>query len=198
MIFADDNSTLHPGDIWLDIKTTGLDGEGEVNFKNGKKPLKLLKKIIKMKPVKDDEVVMDFYAGSGSFAHAVMEHNAESGSSLRYICIQLDEKFNKNNDDHELAIQFCLENNLPPNVAELSKERIRRAGKKVLEGACHKDWNQDIGFRVLKVDTSNMADIYYSPMRSARAAWICWWTISSRIAPKRTCCSRCCWTGAST
>jgi adenine-specific DNA-methyltransferase len=48
-------------------------------------------------------------------------------------------------------------------IAEISKERIRRAGAKILEGECHKDWNKDVGFRVLKVDTSNMADVYYSP-----------------------------------
>ena len=49
------------------------------------------------------------------------------------------------------------------NVAELSKERIRRAGNQVLEGRCHENWNKDIGFRVLKIDSSNMADVYYTP-----------------------------------
>ncbi|NCB47803.1 type III restriction endonuclease subunit M [bacterium] len=49
------------------------------------------------------------------------------------------------------------------NIAEISKERIRRAGKKILEGECHKDWNKDIGFRVLKVDSSNLADVFYAP-----------------------------------
>lgn len=48
-------------------------------------------------------------------------------------------------------------------IAEISKERIRRAGKKILEGQCHEDWNKDVGFRVLKIDTSNMADVYYTP-----------------------------------
>ncbi len=49
------------------------------------------------------------------------------------------------------------------NIAEISKERIRRAGKKIVEGECHENWNKDIGFRVLKIDTSNMAEVYYTP-----------------------------------
>ena len=50
-----------------------------------------------------------------------------------------------------------------PTIADIAKERIRRAGKKILEGACHPDWNRDVGFRVLKIDTSNMKDVYYRP-----------------------------------
>ena len=162
LIFADDNSTINPGDLWIDIKTTGLDGEGGVSFKNGKKPLKLLSRILKMKTI-TNSVVMDFYAGSGSFAHSILEHNSKTGDNAKYICIQIPEVFNERNDDHKAAISFCLENNIAANVSELSKERIRRAGEKIPVGDCHENWNKDIGFRVLKVDTSNMSDIYYSP-----------------------------------
>ena len=65
MIFAEDNLTQHVGDFWSDIKTTGLDGEGGVSFKNGKKPLKLLKRLIGSIK-KDNIIVLDFFAGSGS------------------------------------------------------------------------------------------------------------------------------------
>ncbi len=80
LIFADDNATIHPGDLWTDIRTTGLDGEGGVSFKNGKKPLKLLMRLLKSK-TGDGDLVMDFYSGSGSFAHATIMLNAEDGGN---------------------------------------------------------------------------------------------------------------------
>lgn len=55
------------------------------------------------------------------------------------------------------------------NIAEISKERIRRAGQKILEGECHPDWNKDVGFRVLKIDSSNMADVFYTPDQTSQA-----------------------------
>jgi adenine-specific DNA-methyltransferase len=61
------------------------------------------------------------------------------------------------------AIDFLSSQALPGNIAEICKERIRRAGKKVIEGDCHADWNKDVGFRILKIDTSNMQDVYYRP-----------------------------------
>ncbi len=80
--------------------------------------------------------------------------NAESGLNIKFVCIQLDEE---TPTDSPARTSGYL------NIPQISKERIRRAGKKVLEGECHPDWNRDIGFRVLKVDTSNMKDVYYRP-----------------------------------
>ncbi|MCR8914242.1 site-specific DNA-methyltransferase [Marinobacter panjinensis] len=162
LIFADDNSTVHPGDMWLDIKTTGLDGEGGVSFKNGKKPLKLLKRILKSK-TRPNDIVMDFFAGSGSFGHAVMSANAEDGFNRRFILAQLPEALNVKDDDQKASHDFCSSLGLEPNVAELCKERLRKSGNRVLGENCHPDWNRDVGFRVLKVDSSNMKDIYYRP-----------------------------------
>jgi adenine-specific DNA-methyltransferase len=101
-----------------------------------------------------DALVMDFFCGSGSTADAVMQLNAEDGGNRRFIMIQLPEPCEPNSDAFKAGFK---------TIAEISKERIRRAGKNALERQCHEDWKRDIGFRVLKVDTSNMADVYYQP-----------------------------------
>ena len=156
MLFADDNLTVHPGDFWSDIKTTGLDGEGGVSFKNGKKPMKLLKRVIKMATT-DDDIILDFFAGSGSTAQAVWESNIDDGFSRKFILMQYPEEFNVKNKDHKESIKFCESNNLPANVAELSKQRLRINSEKLLDSSV------DIGFRVLKIDSSNMTDVFYRP-----------------------------------
>jgi adenine-specific DNA-methyltransferase len=101
-----------------------------------------------------DALVMDFFCGSGSTADAVIHLNAEDGGNRRFIMVQLPEPCETNSDASKAGYQ---------TIAEISKERIRRAGKRALERRCHEDWNKDVGFRVLKIDTSNMADVYYEP-----------------------------------
>lgn len=101
-----------------------------------------------------DDIFLDFFAGSSTTAHAVLQLNAEDGGNRKFIMVQLAEECDKKSEAFKAGYK---------TIAEISKERIRRAGAKILAGECHKDWNKDIGFRVLKVDTSNMADVYYSP-----------------------------------
>ena len=101
-----------------------------------------------------EAIVLDFFAGSATTAHAVMRLNADDGGCRRFIMVQVPQPI-----DPELAPYkrgFTT-------IAEISKERMRRAGKKILEDEHHPDWNKDIGFRVLKVDTSNLTDVYYRP-----------------------------------
>lgn len=99
-------------------------------------------------------IVMDFFAGSATTAHAVIQLNADDGGNRQFIMVQ---------------DPAPIDEELPPfkrgftTIAEISKERIRRAGEKILEGECHSGWNRDIGFRVLKIDNSNMQDVYYRP-----------------------------------
>ena len=123
-----------------------------VLFENPK-PIGLLEHIVDL-GASSDALVMDFFAGSGTTAHAVLKKNSEDGGSRRFIMIQLPEATNEDSEAHKAGYR---------TIAEVSKERIRRAGKKILEGECHPDWNRDVGFRVLKVDTSNMKDVYYRP-----------------------------------
>jgi len=157
MLFADENLTVHPGDFWSDIKTTGLDGEGGVSFKNGKKPIKLLSRIINMS-TKGKDIVLDFFAGSGSVGQAVWECNITDGEDRKFILIQYPEAFNPKNKDHAESIKFCSENKIEPNVAELAKQRLR-INKAKYDGLS----NRALGFRVLKVDSSNMNEVHYTP-----------------------------------
>jgi adenine-specific DNA-methyltransferase len=102
----------------------------------------------------DGDIVLDFFAGSSSTAHALLALNASEGFNRKFIMVQLPEA----TAEGSIARSEGYE-----TIADLSKERIRRAGKKILEGECHTDWDRDVGFRVLKIDTSNMQDVYYRP-----------------------------------
>jgi adenine-specific DNA-methyltransferase len=99
-------------------------------------------------------LIMDFFSGSGSSGDAVMQLNAEDGGNRKFIMVQLPEPCDEKSEAFKAGYK---------TIAEISKERIRRAGRKILEGECHEGWNKDIGFRVLKIDSSNMADVYYTP-----------------------------------
>lgn len=101
-----------------------------------------------------EDIVMDFFAGSGSTAHGVMHANATQGGQRQCISVQLEEN---------VAPDTVASRAGYSAIPEISKERIRRSGRKLLEEESHPDWNWDIGFRVLKVDTSNMKDVYYRP-----------------------------------
>ncbi len=101
-----------------------------------------------------DALVIDFFAGSSTTAHAVMKLNADDGGNRRVIMVQ--------------APQSCDVDSVPARagfhtIADISKERIRCAGKALLAEAVASNWRRDVGFRVLKVDSSNMADVYYAP-----------------------------------
>lgn len=113
----------------------------------------VLQEIVEML-TEGDDIVIDFFAGSSTTAHSVMLQNATDGGNRRFVMVQLDEKTNEDSAAYQAGFK---------TIPEVSRERIRRAGKKVLEDQCHENWNKDIGFRVLKVDTSNMADVYYAP-----------------------------------
>ncbi|MBP8884835.1 MAG: site-specific DNA-methyltransferase [Pseudomonas sp.] len=115
------------------------------------------------------DVVVDFFAGSGTTADAVFKQCAADGHSRSFILVQLPEQLDRENSVQGTAAKLCDTLGVPRNIAELTKERIRRAGKNVLEGNCHPDWNRDVGFRVLKVDTSNMKDVYYRPDQLSQA-----------------------------
>ncbi|MCK9238119.1 MAG: site-specific DNA-methyltransferase [Thiopseudomonas sp.] len=119
------------------------------------KPVQLTKYLLSMNEGKDF-IALDFFAGSSTTAHAAMQLNAEDGGNRKFIMVQLPEEIEEKHAAYKAGYK---------TIAEISKERIRRAGAQILEGECHEDWNKDIGFRVLKVDTSNMQDVYYQPQQ---------------------------------
>ena len=102
ILLADDYLTQHPGDIWLDIKTTGLGDEGGVNFKNGKKPLKLLEKII-LTNKKKDLTVLDFFAGSGTTAEAVIKLNSQDNGLRKFIL----NTYNDEKENGKIIDEYC-------------------------------------------------------------------------------------------
>ena len=117
------------------------------------KPTKLIRQIVKIACC-DNDTILDFFSGSATTAHAVMQLNAEDGGNRRFIMVQLPELTDEKSDAYRAGYK---------NICEIGKERIRRAGKKIKEEAGLQGQNLDTGFRVLKLDESNMADVYYTP-----------------------------------
>ena len=142
------------GDWWKEfyLDMGNVSKEGKVTFENGKKPVRLIQQLIYLVSNSDD-IILDFFAGSATTAHAVMQLNAEDGRNRRFIMVQLPEKTDDKSDAFKAGFT---------NIAEISKERIRRAGSQILQNL-DKDKPLDVGFRVLKIDSSNMKDIYYQP-----------------------------------
>jgi adenine-specific DNA-methyltransferase len=102
----------------------------------------------------NEDIVLDFFAGSGTTGHAVMAQNATDGGNRRYILVQLPEPLDPDNKDQKTAADYCKKLGKPPNIAELTKERLRRAGKKIAEE--NPLFQGDLGFRVFKLDSSNI------------------------------------------
>ena len=103
--------------------------------------------------VKSNDLILDFFAGSGTTAHAVMQLNAEDNGNRKFICVQLPEKTDEKSEAFKAGYS---------TIAEITKERIRRAGSQILQNL-DENKSLDVGFRVLKIDSSNMKDIYYQP-----------------------------------
>ena len=101
-----------------------------------------------------EDICLDFFSGSATTAHAVMKLNAEDGGNRKFIMVQLPEKTDEKSEAYKTGYK---------NICEIGKERIRRAGKKIKEEAGLSAQNLDTGFRVLKLDSSNMEDVYYTP-----------------------------------
>ncbi|HBJ06088.1 MAG TPA: site-specific DNA-methyltransferase [Erysipelotrichaceae bacterium] len=184
ILFADDYLTVNPCDFWQDIKTTGLDNEGYVDFRNGKKPLKMMERIITLFTNKDD-IVLDFFAGSGTTGQAIMEFNTKSDIKRRFILVQLpedlDAEVEKQTGDSKKETQELIDYldsvNRPHLLSEIGKERLLQTGN-VLKTA-----DVDKGFRVLKLDDSNMTDVYYNPDEYNQGMLF---ELESNIKPDRT------------
>ena len=119
------------------------------------KPVEMLMKTIEMGTDSDEGAyVLDFFSGSATTAHAVMQLNAKDGGNRKFIMVQLPERTDEKSEAYKAGYK---------TICEIGKERIRRAGKKIKEDSPLTTQNLDIGFRVLKCDTSNMKEVYYNP-----------------------------------
>lgn len=126
----------------------------EKAYFDGPKPIRLLNRILTIANVKKDDFILDFFSGSATTAHAVMQLNAEDGGKRKFIMVQLPEECAENSEAHKAGYK---------NICEIGKERIRRAGQKIKEENPLTTQDLDIGFRVLKCDSSNMEDVYFTP-----------------------------------
>ena len=153
---------MTPTTIWK-FQDVGHNQEGRQELKklfddkgyfDGPKPIRLLSRILQIANLDKDSLILDFFSGSATTAHAVMQLNAEDGGNRRFIMVQLPELTDEKSEAYKAGYK---------NICEIGKERIRRAGKKVKEEAGLHAQNLDTGFRVLKLDESNMADVYYTP-----------------------------------
>ena len=120
---------------------------------NFPKPSSLIKFLASIHTSSDD-YIMDFFSGSATTAHAVMQLNAEDGGHRKFIMVQLSEATDEKSEAYKAGYK---------TICEIGKERIRRAGKKIKEDSPLTTQDLDIGFRVLKCDTSNMKEVYYNP-----------------------------------
>lgn len=117
------------------------------------KPTKLINNLVRCND-NNDKIILDFFSGSATTAHAVMQLNAEDGGKRKFILVQLPEPTEEDSEAHKAGYN---------NICEIGKERIRRAGRKVKEEAGLHGQDLDIGFRVFRVDESNMEDVYFQP-----------------------------------
>ena len=134
-----------------------LEGIELSRFFDFPKPISLVKEFILGTTIlskNNNDIILDFFSGSATTAHAVMKLNAEDGGNRKFIMVQLPEKTDEKSEAYKAGYK---------NICEIGKERIRRAGKKVQEEAGLSVQNLDTGFRVLKLDSSNMEDVYYTP-----------------------------------
>lgn len=160
------------------------DGTKEVRgLFNGKsifdftKPVSLIKKFLALQinnSADDNFVILDFFSGSATTAHAVMQLNAEDGGKRKFIMVQLPELTDEKSEANKVGYK---------TICEIGKERIRRAGKKIKEDSPLTTQELDTGFRVLKLDSSNMEDIYYTPKDISQADLF---SLVDNVKPDRT------------
>ncbi len=124
---------------------------GVKNVFSNPKPIELLRAIIKVANVKDGDVVLDFFSGSASTAHALMKLNSEGNGKRKFILVQVPEQCSEKTEAYKLGYE---------NICQIGQERIRKAAEKIKEET---NAEIDYGFRVFSVDSTNMNDVYYSP-----------------------------------
>jgi len=166
LFYEKERGTQHPKTVLLSesVGNTRRGGQDILELFSEKvmdfpKPIKLINFLTSLIAQSKDEIILDFFSGSATTAHAVMQLNAEDGGNRKHICVQIPELTDEKSEAYKAGYK---------NICEIGKERIRRAGKKILEdnesSKEPKDLsNLDIGFRVLKIDSSNMKDVHFHP-----------------------------------
>ena len=149
---APSDTTLRTSN-WTDLEVSQIAKDIDLGFTNPKN-IKLIKEFLKT-DLGSDSIILDFFSGSATTAHAVMELNAEDKGNRKFIMIQLPEETDEKSEAYKEGYK---------NICEIGKERIRQAGDKIKNDNPLLTSDLDTGFRVLKVDSSNMKDVYYAPI----------------------------------
>ena len=149
---APSNTSLRTSN-WTDIEVSQIGKEIDLPFDNPKSK-QLIMELIRLSEFTTTDIILDFFSGSATTAHAVMQLNSEDGGHRKFIMVQLPEKTDEKSEAYKAGYQ---------NICEIGKERIRRAGRKIKEESPMTTADLDVGFRVLKLDSSNMKDVYYNP-----------------------------------
>ena len=161
LFLADVQDGIVPRTIWLHSEVGHTqDGKREIQALfpdempfDTPQPTKLISHIIQISCGKED-TILDFFSGSATTAHAVMKLNAEDGGKRKFIMVQLPEVTDEKSEARKAGYE---------TICQIGEERIRRAGNKVKEEAGLQGQDLDVGFRVLKLDSSNMEDVFYTP-----------------------------------
>ena len=188
-IYQEDDKTTFSANptLLLDYGSTdSASNETNINLFNtpelfsNPKPTELLQHLIKIATF-NDSIILDFFSGSATTAHAVMQLNADDGGHRKFIMVQLPEKTDENSEAYKAGYK---------NICEIGKERIRRAGAKILSEyeSAHSTLNSqhstlDTGFRVFKLDDTNMEDVYYKPAETDQQMLA---NLENNIKPDRT------------
>ncbi|MBP3774562.1 MAG: site-specific DNA-methyltransferase [Bacteroidaceae bacterium] len=187
--------TKTPSSILLDAGTTKTGTTEIMDLFDGRKifdypkPTALIQRLLKYGWVRDNDIVIDFFSGSGTTLHSIFKYEIEKEVRCKTILVQypenLDETVEKASNDAKKtikeAIKFLDSLGKPHKLTEIGKERIRRAGKKIKEDSPLTTQDLDIGFRVLKLDSSNMQDVYYTPAEFSEQK-----LLEDNIKPDRT------------
>ena len=158
---------------------------GDKGVFDGPKPVRLIERLITLANLKEDSIVLDFFSGSATTAHALMQVNAKKDKSCKYILVQLPELVSETKKD--LGYK---------NICEIGEERIRRAGKKIKEEFPLTTADLDTGFRVFRLDEGNYEDVERSPNDTIRHSLTCSWTTSRQTVTNLTSCLAVCLIGA--
>ena len=135
---------------WTDIEVSQIGKEIDTPFDNPKSK-SLIMELIKLSGCQNEDIILDFFSGSATTAHAVMQLNAEDGGSRKFIMVQLPEVTGEKSEARKAGYE---------TICDIGEERIRRAGDKI---RAETGADIDYGFRVFRVDSSNMEDVYYTP-----------------------------------
>lgn len=156
---APSNTSLRTSN-WTDIEVSQIGKEIDLPFDNPKSK-QLMMELIRLSEFTATDIILDFFSGSATTAHAVMQLNADDSGHRKFIMVQLPEETDEKSEAYKAGYK---------NICEIGKERIRRAGKKIKEESPMTTADLDTGFRVLKLDSSNMKDVYYNPMETTQTS----------------------------